>query len=86
MSFDFSIGDSLISDTPVANNFEISADLDITPTASGQVCVSGAASRYPAIEAYYDRDGSMSTLFQADQSDLGQWALALPDRDISSGC
>lgn len=82
VSFNFSIGNSLIEDTVGANNLEISANIDMIPISGGGVCVFGSASRFPAIEAYYDVAPNVFTIFREPQSDFGPIALAAPDRNL----
>ena len=78
----FTIGNSLAEDTPVLGRLKISADLDVLPIPGGQVCVTGAVSQFPAVEAYYDRNGGTSTKFQLPQSDYATVGLVFPDRDL----
>ncbi len=73
----FTIGNSRLS-TPL----KISADLDILPVAGGLVCVTGAVSRFPAVEAYYDKGGETGVEFQLHQSDYGAYSLGFPHRDL----
>jgi hypothetical protein len=83
----FSIGNSLYADTRVANNFEISADVDILPVRGGGVCLLGSVSRYPSAEAYYDIDGGIDTIYTLDQSGAGGYALGFPDKSLpASAC
>jgi hypothetical protein len=86
VSIEFSVGNSQAEDTWAFNNLEISADFDIVPMPGGALCVSGTASRYPSIEAYYDHGSLTTELFQVSQTDWGPLiGLAFPDRGIE-GC
>lgn len=76
----FTIGNSLQVDTPLLNRLKISADLDVLPIPGGLVCVTGAVSEFPAVEAYYDKNGRTTTEFQLPQNDASTVALAFPDR------
>jgi hypothetical protein len=78
----FTIGNSLQAETPGLQRLKISADLDILPIPGGLVCVAGAVSRFPAVEAYYDHNGNIGEEFALRQSDYGFYALAAPDRDL----
>lgn len=60
----------------------ISADLDILPIPGGLICVTGAVSQFPAVEADYDKGGETRTEFQLPQNDGGFSPLRLPDRDL----
>lgn len=78
----FTIGNSLQAETLGLQRLKISADLDILPIPGGLVCVTGAVSRFPAVEAYYDHNNTIGEEFALRQSDYGVYALAAPDRDL----
>ncbi len=77
----FTIGNSLAG-FPF-EGLKISADLDVLPIPGGLVCVTGAVSRFPALEAYYDKGETTSEVFEPlHQSDFAVPALAFPDRNL----
>lgn len=85
VSFEFTIGNALGQRIPLFNRLKISADMDIVPMPGGALCVTGSASWFPALEAYYDRGAQTQVIFQYPQIDLGIWGLAIPDHGVR-GC
>lgn len=86
ISVRFSSSNSQAQGIPVIEFLSITGDFDITPQAGGGVCVTGTASRFPSIEAYYDQGSVTTELFTEPQSDWGPiFGLAFPDRGME-GC
>lgn len=82
VDIDFAIGNSLAAHTPILDRLKISAHIDIVPTGGGGVCIFGSATRFPAVEAYYDLGGSTSTIFQQTEVPLGVLGLAVVQRSF----
>ena len=84
VSFDFTIGNSLVDYLPILNLFDIRADLDVLPMSNGGICLIGKKSWFPAFEAYYDLGGQTHVLVQKDQVDAGFLGLGLPDHGVGA--
>ncbi len=78
---DFAVGQSVFTQ-PGLNIPKISASIDIVPTGGGGVCIFGSATRFPAIEAYYDLGGSTSTIFQMTELPVWEIGLLAPRRSF----